>query len=191
QMDRRERLDRPAVEQLLQDLTEEASNSVVAAEEAGRFDHVDAPERLFVCRERVVWWGFVEELPSPRPAFRNAEIAALRRAGVYLLDPLAQLRARFDALTRAVHGARRQLVLVIPEQVASSRCEPHPLLDELVARLAGSEAALAVLTISPEELARGEGLAARLERGPVEPAPIVPLPAGRRQWHVEPTLIRP
>lgn len=191
QMDRRAHLDRPAVEQLLQDLTEEASNSVVAAEEAGRFDHVDAPERLLVCRERVVWWSFVGEGPSPRPSFRSAEIEALRRVGVCLLDPLAQLRARFDALVRAVHSARRQLVLVIPEQVASSRCEPHPLLDELVARLGGSEAALAALTISPEELARGEGLAARLTRVPTEAMPPLPLPAARRQWQVDPTLIRP
>jgi len=190
-MDRRERLDRPAVEQLLQDLAEEGSTSAIAVEEAGRFAHVDSPERLFGARERVVWWSFVGEAPPPSPAFRNAEIEALRRAGVRLLDPLAQLRARFDGLVRAVHAARRQLVLVIPEQVAGQRCEPHPLLDELVARLAGSEAALAALTLSPEELARGEGLAARLARVPTQVVPMSPLPAGRRQWQVEPTLIRP
>ncbi|HKO91905.1 MAG TPA: PD-(D/E)XK nuclease family protein, partial [Polyangiaceae bacterium] len=127
----------------------------------------------------------------PRPAFRAAEIEALRRAGVHLLDPLLQLRARFDGLVRAVHSARQQLVLVIPEQVASEHCQPHPLLDELVARLAGSEAALAPITLSPEPLARGEGIAARLALVPTEAVPFVPLPAGRRQWHVDPTLIRP
>jgi ATP-dependent helicase/nuclease subunit B len=189
--DRRKHLDRPAVEQLLQDLTEDGSASAIAAEQAGRFDHVDSPERLFVARERMVWWSFVGEAPAPRPVFRPAELEVLRRAGFGLPDPLVQLRARFATLVRAVHAARRQLVLVAPEQVASERCQPHPLLDELVARLAGSEAALTAITLSPEQLARGAGIAARLARVPSEAAPFVPLPAGRRQWQVDPTLIRP
>jgi len=115
----------------------------------------------------------------------------LRRAGLSLPDPLAVLRACFEGLARAVHAAQRQLVLVIPEQVASERCEPHPLGDELVARLLGSEKALAALTITPEDLANGTGLAARLVRVPTEAAPFTALLAARHQWHVDPMLIRP
>jgi ATP-dependent helicase/nuclease subunit B len=189
--DARARLDRAAVEQLLQDLTEESSSSSVTDEEAGRIDHVDSPERLLVQRDRVLWWGFVGEAAPPRPAFRAAELAVLRRAGLHLPDPMARLRARFEGLVRAVHAARRQLVLVIPEQVAGERCAPHPLLDELVARVLGSESALAALTLTPEELARGGSLASRLVRVPTEAAPSIPLPAARRQWHVDPSLIRP
>jgi ATP-dependent helicase/nuclease subunit B len=189
--DRRARLARPSVEQLLQDLTEEASSATFAVEEAGRVDHVDSPERLLAARDRVVWWGFVGEAAPPRPVFRQAELEVLRRAGLSLPDPLALLRARFEGLTRAVHAARRQLVLVIPEQVASERCEPHPLGDELVARLLGSEKALAAFTITPEDLASGTGLAARLVRVPTEAAPFMALPAARHQWHVDPSLIRP
>lgn len=189
--DGRARLDRPAVEQLLQDLTEESSASALAEEEAGRIDHVDSPERLLVSRDRVLWWGFVGEAAPPRPTFRAAEVAALQRAGLHFPDPTARLRARFESLTRAVHAARRQLVLVVPEQVAGERCAPHPLLDELVARLSGSESALARLTLTPDELARGSALAARLARVPTEVAAILPLPAARRQWHVDPSLIRP
>jgi ATP-dependent helicase/nuclease subunit B len=189
--DARERLDRPAVEQLLQDLTDESSSVAIAREEAGRIDHVDSPERLLVPRERVVWWGFVGESPPPRPLFRAAELDLLRRAGFALPDPLARLRARFQGFVGAVHAARRQLVLVIPEQVAGERCAPHPLLDELVARVLGSEKALAALSLSPEDLARGEGLAASLVRVATQAAPVIPLPAARRQWHVDPSLIRP
>lgn len=189
--DRRARLVRTSVEQLLQDLTEEPASATFAVEEAGRIDHVDSPERLLAVRDRVVWWGFVGEAASPRPSFRQAELEVLRRAGLPLPDPLAVLRARFEGLARAVHAARRQLVLVIPEQVASERCEPHPLADELVARLLGSQEALAALTISLEQLARSEGLAARLVRLATEAVPFTPLPAGRHHWHVDPMLIRP
>src|SRR5690606_35211673 len=55
----------------------------------------------------------------------------------------------------------------------------------------GAESALAPLSVSPEELARGEKVAARLARLPMEPAPVAPLPPGRRQWQLDPTLIRP
>lgn len=143
----------------MQDLTEESSSSSVADEEAGRIDHVDSPERLLVPRDWVLWWGFVGEAALSRPAFRAAELAVLRRAGLHLPDPMARLRARFEGLVRAVHAARRQLVLVIPEQVAGERCAPHPLLDELVARVLGSESALAALTLTPDDLARGGSLA--------------------------------
>ncbi|MEO8177853.1 MAG: PD-(D/E)XK nuclease family protein [Deltaproteobacteria bacterium] len=189
--DARERLDRPAVEQLLQDLTEESSSASSAAEEAGRLDHVDSPERLLAPRDRVVWWGFAGEPASPRPLFRRAELELLRRAGLVLVDPLAKLRARFAGFQRAVHAARQQLVLVIPEQVAGERCQPHPLLDELVARVLESERALAELTLSPHELARGERLAARLAPVATHTALPLPLPSGRRQWQIDPTLIRP
>jgi len=71
-MDRRARLARSSVEQLLQDLTEEASRATFAVEEAGRIEHVDSPERLLAARDRVVGWGFVGEAAPPRPAFRQA-----------------------------------------------------------------------------------------------------------------------
>jgi ATP-dependent helicase/nuclease subunit B len=189
--DRRERLDRSAVEQLLQDLTDEGSLSAIAGEEAGRIDHVDSPERLLAPRDRVVWWGFVGEPAPPRPLFRAAELEILQRAGLSVPDPLVKLRARFDGIARGVHAARRQLVLVIPEQVTGEHCEPHPLWDELVAHLPRSEAALAALTISPDDLVRGEALAAQLIRIPTEAVPVTLLPMARHQWHVDPALIRP
>jgi len=189
--DGRERLDRASLEQLLQDLTEESSTCMLAAEESGRLDHVDSPERLLVCRERVVWWGFVGEPPPPRPVLRSAELALLRRAGIHVPDSAAQLRARLEGFVRAVCSAQRQLVLVIPEQVAGERCQPHPLLDELVARVLGSELALDALAITPDELAKGAKLAAHLAPVPTEAAPVVPLPAARRQWRLDPGLIRP
>src|SRR5690606_15885673 len=127
--DSRTRLDRFSLEQLLQDLTEEGATSTLVDEEAGRFEHVDSPERLLVTRERVVWWGFVGEPTAPRSTFRAAELEVLRRAGIELGDPRARLRARFEGWVRAVHAARRQLVLVIPEQLAGAPCQPHPLLD--------------------------------------------------------------
>lgn len=189
--DARPTLDRAAVEQLLQDLAEEAASAEIAVEEAGRIDHVDSPERLLVSRERVVWWGFVGEAPVQRRGFRSAELSVLRAAGLHLPDPLERLRGRFESLAGAVLAARRQLVLVIPEQIAGQRCAPHPLLDELVARVLGSEKALAALTLSPEDLARGRHVASRLVPIATEAAPQVALPAAPRQWHVDPALIRP
>ena len=148
-------------------------------------------ERLLVARERVVWWGFVGETRPHRTVFRAAELQVLRRAGLVTPDSRLTLRARFDGLAGAVQAARRQLILVVPEQVAGEACAPHPLLDELVGRVLGSENALARLTLTPEQLARGEGLAARLARVATEAAPMRPLPVARRQWHIDPSLIRP
>jgi hypothetical protein len=190
-MDPRAQLDRAAVEQLLQDLTEERATGAGATEEAGRLDHVESPERLLVSRERVVWWSFVGEQSLPRPSFRSQELEVLRRAGVPLLDPTLTLRGRFEGLQRAVHAASRQLVLVLPERVAGVRCTPHPLLDELVGRLLTREEGLSAVTLTVEELAQGSGIAARLPRMPLEPAAFLPLPPARRQWHIEPSLIRP
>jgi RecB family exonuclease len=188
--DVRARLDRPAIEQLLQDLTEESSTASSAGEEAGRIAHVDSPARLLCQRERVVWWGFVGEPALARPLFRASEEAILRRAGLLLVDPIALLRARFQGFERAVHAAQRQLVLVIPEQVAGKRCEPHPLLDELMARMLHTDQSLDSLTTSPELLARGERLAARLVSVATEAVTPPALPTGRHQWHIDPTLIR-
>lgn len=190
-VDARAYLDRPAVEQLLQDLTEERATSVAAVEEAGRIDHVDSPDRLLVSRERVVWWSFAGQQAAPRPAFRAGEVEVLRRAGIALLDSTLALRGRFEGLQRAVHAARRQLVLVLPEQIAGEVCAPHPLLDELVGRLLQKEQGLAPITLTVEELAHGTGLAARLPHIALEPATFAPLPAARRQWQIDPALIRP
>lgn len=189
--DERERLDRASIEQLLQVLTGESSTSALAPEEAGRLDHVDSAARLFVARERVVWWGFVGEPPPPPSPFRRGELALLRRAGVLVPDAAELLRARFEGFVRAVCAAEHQLVLVIPEQVAGERCSPHPLLDELVARLLGTDEALEALALTPDELARGEKLAARLVRAPTCAARAAPLPGARHQWRVDPALIRP
>jgi len=191
QVDPRAQLDRPSIEQLLQDLTEERATSVAAVEEAGRIDHVDSPDRLLVSRERVVWWSFVGEPAAQRPSFRAGEVESLRRADIPLLDATLALRGRFEGLSRAVLAARRQLVLVIPEHVAGEVCAPHPLRDELVGRLLQKEQGLAPITLTVEELAQGKGLATRLPRMRLEPAAFAPLPPARRQWQIDPALIRP
>jgi hypothetical protein len=134
-IDPRAQLERPAIEQLLQDLTEERATCIAAIEEMGRLDHVDSPDGLLVARERVLWWSFVGEPSLKRPSFRSQELDVLARAGLPVVDPALTLRGRFEGMQRAVHAATRQLVLVIPECVAGMRCTPHPLLDELVGRL--------------------------------------------------------
>ena len=174
-------------------LVEQVSRSLrleLSAERAGRIDPVDAPAGLRVARDHVVWWHCVsgtEWRPSPRP-WRRAEIAALNAAGVMLLDPAERLIAEAQSWRQVVLAARKRLVLAMPRWAAGEALEPHPIWDEIVARLGAREVDVARVTLEVRSLlmARVPNYAIEtVDRGPLA------LPEARAEWRLDGANLSP
>jgi hypothetical protein len=162
----------------------------LSAERAGRIDPVDTPAGLRIARDTVVWWHCVsgtEWRPSARP-WRRSEIAALNAAGVALLDPADRLVAEAKSWRQVVLAARKRLVLAMPRWAAGEALEPHPIWDEIVARLGARDVDLAQVTVEARALLQGSVPSCAVEivdRGPLA------LPDARAEWHLDGTNLRP
>ncbi|HVV83856.1 MAG TPA: PD-(D/E)XK nuclease family protein, partial [Kofleriaceae bacterium] len=194
--DGRERLDRLTVRQLLDAVTAAGAVATVSQEQAGRADHVDHADALLADRDTVVWWQFTADTAKPphRARWRKAELEALAACGVRPTDPAASLAEETRSWRTAALAATGRLVLVVPDTDRGERMTPHPLWDELVARLRLDDVAIARLTVSAAELLTPvpNGRAARmgLELETEALAPL-PLPPARPAWHVAPGSIAP
>lgn len=149
---------------------------------------VQSPGAIAGRCERAIWWDFdldAARRPPPLP-FTDAELAALRGAGVELPSRSALSIAEAARWRRPLLMAARQLVLVCPRRTGSGdERHPHPLWDELSCKVAGGaqrEAALGRLVV-----------AAMAGEGGVAPAasarPPLPLPVAVRTHAVDPALI--
>jgi hypothetical protein len=162
----------------------------LSAERAGRIDPVDTAAGLRVARDTVVWWHCVsgtEWRPSARP-WRRSEIAALSNAGIALLDPADRLVAEAKSWRQVVLAARKRLVLAMPRWAAGEALEPHPVWDEIVARLGAGDADLARITVEARALLQGSVPSCAVDtvdRGPL------PLPEARAEWHLDGANLRP
>jgi hypothetical protein len=162
----------------------------VTIEQTGRADHVDDPGALLEARDQVIWWHFVADTARPphRARWRTTELAALAACGVIPDDPTASLADEVRRWRMAVQAARRQLVLVLPDLDRGERMAPHPLWDEIVARLRLDEAQRGELTVTAADLRAGGRPGLELETEALAP---LPLPPARPAWHVSPGLIAP
>ena len=188
--DPRERFDLVSVRQLLEDVSVGASVSTTP-ELAGRIDHVGAPGSLRTMRDTVVWWHAVsgtEWRPGVSP-WRAEERAALDRAGFPLVDPGARLDAEAAAWRSAVLSARRRVVLVTPRTAFGEALEPHPIWDEIVARLGLDERAQARLTVDARDVLSGASELVRSAPSLIVELPVLPLPGARVEWTVPPRTI--
>jgi len=166
----------------------------LVTEQAGRIDAVDAPTLLRTRRDNVVWWHCVagtEFRPYPR-AWRTHEIEALRAHGVVLSDPAIRLGSEAVAWRHVVSAARQRLVLVVPRASSGEALEPHPIVDDIIARLRLRDEDVARVTVEARALLaqRGRSIATS-GLVPIMNQPPLPLPAPRGEWRVPAGAISP
>jgi hypothetical protein len=180
-----------ALRQLLDAVGDSGAVTEASREEAGRADHVEHPGALLAARDVVIWWHFVGSTARPphRARWRRPELDALAACGVVPLDPARVLAEESRHWRSAVLAARRRLVLVVPDTDRGERCAPHPLWDEIVARLALDDELIERVTVRIADLLHGGNTAASTLGLEVEKLESLPLPAARAGWTVAPGLI--
>ncbi len=102
---------------------------------------VSSPGAILGPARAVVWWSFTRaSAPSPsRLRLTEPEQAALVAAGVTPPDPGGVMAGEARRWRRPLELAQESLVLVCPRtDDAGERAQPHPLWDELTARLSDS-----------------------------------------------------
>lgn len=189
--DAREYLDLVAVRQLLEEVSLGPVSLALSTEDAGRIDIVDAPAGLRCSRDLVVWWhcvGGTQAVPPVDP-WRVGERSALSTLGVRLPDRSALLAAEVEGWRRVVLAAAKQLVLVVPGTALGSRLDPHPMWDELIARVKGEAGDVASVTVTASELLEQSNRLAQMLPVAVETLPPLKLPAARSAWHVAPSIL--
>jgi len=178
-------------------LLEQVSHgSVVSAtvEQADRIDHVASPAALRRARELVVWWHCVagSEWRPAAQTWRETELEALSAAGIVLPNVEDRLTAESNSWRQVVLAASDRLLLVVPRFASGEPQEPHPIWDEILARVAADDEDVARVTVNARDLVDG-----RL--GPLagRPAPeltrydTLRLPDGRPEWALPPLTLDP
>jgi len=171
---------------LLVDQVRERHDLEVAVEEAGRIDVADAPSLVRASRDLVVWWHCVagtEWRAYPR-AWRLDELDALAAQGIVLPDTRARLRCEAGSWRSTIMAARRRLVLVAPRFAAGSELEPHPIVDEIVARLGLDRDDLSRVSVEVHDLLANAGKWPGLHPIPLTPVQPLILPPARAEWRV-------
>lgn len=158
----------------------------LTAEQAGRIAHVSSPESLWVSKRTVLWWSFTHAYEGARRLpWRRQELAALSAAGVTLADPRERLMERALGYRRAIQAATERVILIAPRTTAGHKVAPHPLWDEIAARLDLQTTDIERVTRSAYDLL---GSNAR------EPVAVLELPVQHQTWNVtldDPVMIGP
>lgn len=180
-LEKRSDLSREDVRQIL-DTIVRASHERAVVERAGRAPHVHHPAALLASSRVVVLACFVAEAERRPPIqpWNDDERAELDAEGVRLVPTATRLLAERAAWRRAVLLARERVVMVVPDSIRGEHAAPHPLWDEIVARLGLDERAIARITVHVRDILEG--------RGPNVPFDeIVPLdlPHARAAWSLD------
>jgi RecB family exonuclease len=164
--------------QLLDRFARSEQSLASSIESAGRVAHVDHPSGLLAPCDGVFFWGFVAgtERRPPRLPWNDEELGALAAAGVSSPDPAALLGAEASIWRHAVLAARGRVVFVVPRTVKGTPAAPHPLWDEIMARLRLDEASTARVTREARATLERGSLVAIDARAPL------PLPEPRASW---------
>lgn len=174
---------------LLDTVVRAAEGHSLSIERAGRIPHVAHPNAILAPASTVVLWGFVGSAAA-RPLvlpWNRAERAALKAAGVVFPDAGKLLQADAAAWRRAVLAARERVVLVIPGTVKSEAMSPHPLWDEISARLRLDEAAVGRITRHARTLLE----TASGDLAEITALDPLALPHARALWSVPAELLEP
>jgi ATP-dependent helicase/nuclease subunit B len=161
----------------------------LSEEAAGRLGHVNHPAALLAPCDRVWMWCFVSAVERQPTRFRwdDSECAALRAAGVTFADPTAVLRSEATSWRRALLAARERVVLIVPRTIRGTATVPHPMWDEIRARLALEERGAACLMRDARRLLDGpqpNGLVRLATCSPLH------LPEARGEWRVPADALR-
>jgi RecB family exonuclease len=178
--ERRATLDLVAVRRLAEFVVSVGAALELVPETASRIAHVSSPLGLWAARPTVMWWSFChaqERLFGP--GWRGHELVALAKAGVSFPAPSLLLTEQAKGWRRAIQAATEHLILVVPTSRAGQRLAPHPVWDEVVARLGLDEASQLSITTSCEDLLRDGA-----EGPPIGALALLELPVGRAEWTV-------
>ena len=182
-----QRLSAPQVARLIDSATRSVRPDAPWPAEAG-LRHLRRPGAMCGPAPVVVWWNFTRESGRLQPRILFAsERQRLLALGFDpgSLDALAAAHA--DAARRPLLWATERLLLVAPQKSATGREQhPHPLWDEIVARIPAADRRPALRTlVRPDDSGGARGLVPRV--APVDK----PLPRSR-SLHVFPAgLVHP
>lgn len=127
-----DRLDAAAVRALVVQVTKAVPR--LSALAASRMTCVSEPGALLRPVDRVAWWSFSSSgISDPCFELTHAEREHLAGRGVQIPDRVGVACAAAQRWWRALRAASRSLLLVCPIRGESGeRCDPHPVLDELL-----------------------------------------------------------
>ena len=133
----------PLLHRFLAEATRSVAADVPFAAQSG-LGYVRLPGSMAGEARHVVWWSFDKRVlaPVPRLPLTRAERDDLAAQGVELPEPVRWAAAQAQRWQRPLLQATRSLLLVCPERdEAGEELHPHPLWDEVVARIGESGAA--------------------------------------------------
>jgi hypothetical protein len=135
----------PQLERFVEEATSAIPTGAPHPHQAG-FSQVGTPGAVCGPCERIVWWSF-ELSSAPRPArlpFGPAELATLASQGVTLQSASARATWTSRRWTRPLAMATKALILICPRLGEDGEALfPHPLFDEVLARVPREQRGLA------------------------------------------------
>ncbi len=147
---------------------------------------VAAPGAIAGPARCVVWWNFSRH-SAPRFAripFTPKECAALEAAGIALPSPADRAVRHAQRWRRPLDQTSEALILVSPRaNEAGDESHPHPLWDEIGARLDGDQPQRAEHDVFRAGAPYAQPRARRAQQ------PLVPPPAPAREWRVPAELL--
>lgn len=157
QHDHRRVLSREAVRQLVDTVVRAPHDHDLSIEGAGRIAHVPHPSAVLAPCSTLVLWNLIAgaERRPPMVPWNHAERSALASAGVHLQDTPRLYLEESNAWRRAVLAAQDRVIVVIPGSNGGAASAPHPLWDEISARLRLDEVVAARLTRHAREVIDG------------------------------------
>jgi ATP-dependent helicase/nuclease subunit B len=164
-------------------------------ESAGRIDAVAHPAALRCPRDVVLWWHCVAGTAwrsAPEP-WRRTEVEALRAAGVNFVPTRERLAIEARSWRQAVLSAQQRLVLCMPRSALGQALAPHPIWDEIVARLGAKTPELERITVDARDWLDGNTASLPLRLDPAgsgaDNVNALPLPPPRHEWSIDPALL--
>jgi hypothetical protein len=177
-------LSAPQLRHLVIEATDDTGSDRPFPPEAG-LAHVGSPGSVAGAAPIIIWWRFDDASAAgvPRLPLTRAERDELASLGVVLQDAGRVAAAQARRWRRPLEQASDSLMLVCPERdVDGDDLHPHPLWDELVARVDAK---------NTRRIAERALLRTSLKHGPTSPdgprqtrRDLLPLPAPRHRWAV-------
>jgi ATP-dependent helicase/nuclease subunit B len=178
--DVRDVLSREQARQVLDDLARAAQGHPLTVEQAGRVPYVAHPSAILAPARTLIFWGFVSDA-SQRPAtqpWNRDELLSLDAAHINFPETGKLLACEADAWRRAALSASERVLFVVPNRAAAQPMSPHPMWDEIAARLGLNERSAQKLTLHAQRLVSEPS-----HLGPeVESLTPLALPSARAEW---------